>query len=105
MRFRNFIVGAVRAAACLSVLFVVSTAAIAAEHKPIQLFDGKTFEGWTAKDGKPVTKNWSIEDGQLVLSDVGGSLFSKEQYGDFDLSFEWKLAPKKGGNSGVKYRV
>jgi hypothetical protein len=28
---------------------------------------------------------------------------SREEYGDFDLSFEWKIA--KGGNSGLKYRV
>jgi len=71
--------------------------------KPIQLFDGRSFSGWTSMGGKPVTKNWTIEGGMLALNGVGGSLFTANEYGDFDLSFEWKIAPK--GNSGVKYRV
>jgi hypothetical protein len=33
----------------------------------------------------------------------GGNLLSKENYGDFDLWFEWKISTK--GNSGIKYRV
>jgi sugar phosphate isomerase/epimerase len=71
--------------------------------RPIRLFDGKSFADWTARDGGPVTKNWKIEDGMLALDGIGGSIFTKEEYGDFDLSFEWKIAPK--GNSGVKYHV
>jgi hypothetical protein len=70
---------------------------------PIQLFDGKSFNGWTSRNGGEVTDNWKIEDGMLALDGVGGSLFTKEEYGDFDLSFEWKIAAK--GNSGVKYHV
>jgi 3-keto-disaccharide hydrolase len=74
-----------------------------APRPPIQLFDGKTFHGWTAKGGGPVTGNWSIEDGTLALNGEGGSLVTADEYGDFDLSFQWKLAAH--GNSGVKYRV
>jgi hypothetical protein len=86
-----------------AVLSCSVVAAAKGRTQPIQLFDGKTFNGWTARDGQPVTKNWSIEDGTLALKDIGGSLFTKDEYGDFDLSFQWKLAAK--GNSGVKYRV
>lgn len=69
---------------------------------PIQLFDGKTFNGWTAADGKAPPKNWSIEDGTLVVSGTGGSLYTVGEYGDFELTFQWKISPH--GNSGVKYR-
>jgi hypothetical protein len=72
-------------------------------HAPIQLFDGKTLKGWVSREGKEPSTNWSVKDGMLALDGVGGSLFSAEEYGDFDLSFEWKIAAK--GNSGVKYRV
>jgi hypothetical protein len=71
--------------------------------QPVQLFDGTSFQGWTAAGGAPVTKNWTIEDGMLALNGVGGSLFTADEYGDFELTFQWKIAPS--GNSGVKYRV
>jgi len=95
----------IRLFVCLGLLSLLfpSTVAAKAPSGPIQLFDGKTFHGWIAKGGGPVTKNWSIEDGMLALNGVGGSLVTVDEYGDFDLSFEWRLADH--GNSGVKYRV
>jgi hypothetical protein len=74
-----------------------------AENNAIQLFDGKSLEGWTTASGEPVTSGWTVEDGMLVRSSRGGSIHTAKEYGDFDLSFEWKIAPR--GNSGVKYRV
>lgn len=91
------------AAGCVLVSLFCMGSAFGEGEKSIQLFDGKTFDGWTSMGGKPVTKNWTIEDGMLALNGVGGSLFSEKEYGDFDLAFEWKIAPK--GNSGVKYHV
>lgn len=92
-----------RTVGCVLILLWCASAALADGDQAIQLFDGKTFKGWTAAGGKPVTKNWSIEDGMLALNGVGGSLFTVDEFGDFDLSFQWKIAPK--GNSGVKYHV
>lgn len=69
------------------------------------LFDGKTLDGWTTTDGRPVTRGWEITDGTIHLlknADAGHIITAKE-YGDFDLRFEWKIS--KGGNSGIKYRV
>ena len=74
-----------------------------AEEQGKALFDGKTLNGWTTASGKPVTRGWTVEDGMLVRANRGGAIYSKEEFGDFDLRFEWKIAPR--GNSGVKYRL
>ena len=81
------------------------------------LFDGKSFAGWRGI-GRPDVPagHWTIEDGALKkvpTKDVplqkdgqplaGGDLMTIETFGDFELSFEWKISP--GGNSGVKYNV
>src|SRR5688500_7124055 len=63
------------------------------------LFDGKTLNGWRGyKTETPV--GWSVQDGALVLA-AGrkGDLVTAKEYGDFELSLEWKIA--EGGNSGI----
>lgn len=75
------------------------------------LFNGKSNDGWTGAYKKTFPeKGWEIKDGVLkVLSSSGaesangGDIVTKEQFGAFDLSFEFKLTP--GANSGVKYFV
>jgi arylsulfatase A-like enzyme len=70
------------------------------------LFDGKTLDNWTSQNGKPVGPGWEVVDEAIHLSRAkgrAGHIITKREYGDFDLSFEWKIA--KGGNSGLKYRV
>jgi hypothetical protein len=77
--------------------------ASAQEAKP--LFNGKDLTGWTSADGKPVTGNgWIVEEGGVLhRASKGGDIFTAEEYGDYELSWEWKIAP--AGNSGLKYRV
>ncbi len=45
---------------------------------------------------------WAIEDG-LLAAKAGGTIWTKESYGDFVLDFEFKLA--KDANSGVFLRT
>ena len=81
------------------------------------LFDGTTLTGWRGlgRDTVP-TAHWVVErgairkvpsgkiprqaDGQPL---AGGDLMTADTFGDFELSFEWRVAP--GANSGVKYNV
>jgi len=74
-----------------------------AEGSAIALFDGKSLEGWETEDRGPVTKGWKVEDGNLVWTERSQSIYAPGTFGDFELSFEWKIA--RGGNSGIKYRV
>ena len=73
------------------------------------LWDGKTGKGWRVAGSKSFPKDgWGIKDGTLtVLPDekgkepVGGDIFTADQYGAFELDFEFMLTP--GANSGIKY--
>ena len=75
------------------------------------LWDGKTGNGWRGayKDYFP-EKVWYIEDGTLNVrggkgaeSANGGDIVTTDEFGAFDLQFEFKLSDT--ANSGVKYFV
>lgn len=67
------------------------------------LFDGTSLKGWRGYNKKEPPKGWVAEDGALVRKGGGGDIATEEQFGDFELHFEWKISA--GGNSGVMYRV
>ena len=73
----------------------------------VSLFDGKTMAGWDDPRQKtPPGDGWTIDDGCLKANRsprITEDLFSKDTYRDFELAWEWKIAP--GANSGVKYRI
>lgn len=57
-------------------------------------------------EGNPVTFGWKAKDGEIFLKRSllkAGHIVTKQEFGDFELSFDWKIA--KAGNSGIKYRV
>ena len=68
------------------------------------LFDGKTLDGWIQKNG---TATYRVEDGAIVGKTTPDSpnsfLCTKEDYGDFELTFEVKLLNNEL-NSGVQVR-
>lgn len=71
------------------------------------LFDGRTMEHWIdpAKQTPPGDA-WTIGDECLKTVPnprITEDLLSKDTYTDFELQWDWKIAP--GGNSGVKYRI
>jgi len=74
------------------------------------LFDGKTTQGWrTFKKQSFPEKGWVVEDGWLHCLGKGGGdrgggdIITDAEFNDFELQWEWKLAP--AGNSGVKYFI
>src|SRR5438552_10731201 len=80
-------------------------------------FDGRTLAGWRGLGYDSVPRgHWTIVDGAIKKSakgDVprvadgrplnGGDLMTVDTFGDFELTWEWKVTP--GANSGVKYNV
>ena len=67
------------------------------------LFDGTSTEAWRGYQMAGFPAGWQIENGTLVRAAEAGDIITKEQYGDFDLEFEWMVPT--GGNSGIMYRV
>lgn len=70
------------------------------------LFDGRTFEGWHQAGGGQDFPGWNIENGSihsLPRPALREDLFTDGEYADFELAFEWRVAPK--ANGGVKYRI
>src|SRR3990170_2991481 len=72
----------------------------AAGWKP--LFDGRTTAGWRGYRAQTVPAGWRVEGGTLTKDGPIGDLITTNQYGDFELAFDWKMSP--GGNAGVFYR-
>ena len=77
----------------------------------MRLFDGKDLKGWRGyKKADATETRWKVEDGMLTIGGNGAGdthgmrdLITEATYEQFDLRWEWKIAP--GGNSGVKYFV
>ncbi len=78
------------------------------------LFDGKTTNGWRNFKKQTIGKSWIINDDALMLNAIekdgggwqaadGGDIITEEQYDNFELSLEWKIA--NCGNSGIMYNV
>lgn len=67
------------------------------------LFDGKTTSGWRAYGADTMPSGWQAVNGSLTRVSRAGDIITKEQFGDFELSLEWKVTP--GGNSGIFYRA
>jgi hypothetical protein len=62
------------------------------------VFNGKDFEGW---DG-PI-ENYQIQDGAIICKPKkGGTIYTKEEFGDFVARLEFKLP--KNGNNGLAIR-
>jgi hypothetical protein len=75
----------------------------AADAGWVNLFDGKTLDGWEQHSGKAL---YRVEDGAIVgktvINTQNSFLCTKKIYGDFILEFEFKVAPDM--NSGVQFR-
>jgi hypothetical protein len=76
------------------------------------LFDGTSLDGWKQYGQDTITELWSVRDSAIVCDgtglgegsgDKGGSLRTIREFGNFELSVDWKITP--GGNSGILYHV
>lgn len=73
-----------------------------------KLFDGKTSKGWHTYGKTTVGSKWKIEDGTFHFDPAGdnsqgGDLVTDNEYSNFHLKIDWKVAPK--ANSGIIFYV
>ncbi len=90
---------------CLIPLALLHSGALVAESPSseakedgfVSLFNGVDLTGWTGD-----TVGYRAEGGELVAQPLG-NLYTKAEYADFVLRFEFKLTP--GANNGIGIRV
>ncbi|WKK66975.1 3-keto-disaccharide hydrolase [Lutimonas zeaxanthinifaciens] len=75
----------------------------------VELFDGKTFNGWHTYLSDSISDQWKIEDGVMYYepdpekNQGMNNLVTDKKFESFELSLEWKISVD--GNSGVFYGV
>ena len=76
------------------------------------LFDGKTKQGWHVYNRSTDGSAWKVSDGTLSLDAVqkdgwqvrgGGDLVTDEEFENYHLSLEWKVADS--ANSGIIFNI
>jgi hypothetical protein len=66
------------------------------------LFDGTSTDAWRGYKSQTMPAGWRIEGATLTKSNSVGDIMTRDQFGDFELSLDWKIAT--GGNAGIFYR-
>lgn len=84
-------------------LLIAATLGVRAAEKP--MFDGRTLAGWEGN-----TNTWRVEDGAIVAGAMDRKqphnefLASTQDFGNFDLKFQFKLEGTNGFvNGGVQF--
>jgi hypothetical protein len=67
------------------------------------LFDGTSTVGWRGFNKQTCPAGWKAVDGALTRVAEAGDIVTVDQYQDFDLTFDWRIA--KNGNSGLFFHV
>lgn len=116
-RWTNMFCGFLFASA-LAVATVPISSAGASEPK--SLFNGENFEGWhgrptvdpskwgstpeadKAKWNEEIKQHWRVDKGEIVNDGHGAFLTTDAEFGDFELSLEYKIVP--GCDSGIYLR-
>jgi 3-keto-disaccharide hydrolase len=65
-----------------------------------------TTAGWRSYRGMEFPRTgWVVDNGCIrhVAGSGGGDIITRQQFADFELELDWKVAP--GGNSGILYRI
>src|SRR5882762_1633725 len=61
------------------------------------LFDGKDTSAWRGYKSQDLPPEWKVVDGVLTKEGKSNDIVTRDQFGDFELEADWKIAP--GGNA------
>ncbi|MEZ5291749.1 MAG: DUF1080 domain-containing protein [Vicinamibacterales bacterium] len=67
------------------------------------LFDGSSMAAFRGYKSDTVPGGWRIEQGTLAKDAPTGDLLTRDEFGDFELELEWRIA--EAGNAGIFYRA
>ena len=67
------------------------------------LLQGTSASAWRGFRSEALPPGWQVVDGALTRVGAAGDIITREQFQNFELELEWKVAA--GGNSGVFFHV
>ena len=67
------------------------------------LVEGSSLAAWRGYQNDSVPAGWSAVGGVLSKERPARDIVSRAEFGDFELSLEWKIS--EGGNAGIFYRA
>ncbi len=76
------------------------------ENDFVDLFDGRTLDGWEVRPSQETGDHWKVEDGLLIAENVneeGSDLWTTKNYQDYELTLEYKT-PSDYYDTGVHLR-
>ena len=89
----------------LSILLALYCSSVMADQS-IDLFDGRTLDGWVTLDDKPIVRGWEVADGNLHMK-AGrprpGHIKTTHEFENFELEFEWPGKSKWGPKSSIPW--
>ena len=59
-------------------------------------------DAWRGYKESALPSGWRLANGELTKQEPINDIVTRDQFGDFELEFDWKIA--KAGNAGVFYR-
>lgn len=92
---------ATRAAAQAPQLNTLSAAEMQAGWR--LLFDGTSMDAWRGYQLPDMPPEWHVANGSLTKVKNTKDIVTREQFGDFELLIDWKVALR--GNAGIFYRA
>jgi hypothetical protein len=91
--------GSTTAAASPAASAPASSSSAQGEWRP--LID-QTMSAWRGYKQQAMPAEWKVENGVLSKVKSTNDIVTRDQFGDFELEWEWKI--HEGGNAGVFYR-
>ncbi|MCC7196051.1 MAG: DUF1080 domain-containing protein [Gemmatimonadaceae bacterium] len=67
------------------------------------LVEGGSLAAWRSYQADTMPNGWKAEGGMLSKTRPTGDIITRDQFGDFEFSVEWKIS--EGGNAGIFYRA
>ena len=82
---------------------MTSTTSASADTSWRALVDGRSTDAWRGYKTQTFPSSWHLADGALTKTGSAEDLITRDEFGDFELAWDWKIAPN--GNAGVFYRA
>jgi hypothetical protein len=81
-----------------------SGAASAGDWRPLLRVGAGLSADWRGYKSDHVPDGWTLLEGDILTKDgEAGDLISRDEFADFELELDWKIAPR--GNAGIFYRA